>query len=560
MKLATLYPRFPREHLAKLISLESQDLFTVFAFALAAGLMALATPVAVQALVNTIAFGVLLQPLVVLMFTLLGCLALSSLLNGLQIFVVEIIQRRIFVRLVSQISRKLIEVKFDQPILRKGSEIANYYFEVMTIQKTWSNLLLDGLAYGLQTLIGLILLAFYHPALLAFDVMIMLSLYLIFRVLGKNGVKTAVAESEAKYAVAAWLQALAQKPLLMKWDQAGAFVWNQSNLLTETYLDRSHDHFKVVMKQQAAILALYALANSALLGLGGWMVIERQLTLGQLVAAELIVSAMFSGLTRLGKSITSYYDLMAGMDKLSYLLDLPAESSGGEHLAQFEDHLNIRVNRMVLQENGAGSGSRFCLPDFDVSQGDKLLIYGPSKALMQQLLEMIGGLSPLPPGSVLINGIDSSVLQTASIRDRWSMVLKPEWFQDSILDNMCLGRSSIGLEQVHGVLKVVGLDSRVHQLPEGLRTCLEPSGAPLEEIELFLLSLARAMAGKPQLLIVGSFIESLDEKQLQGVLDILLDAGASWSLILGTSSERVVDAAKTRVKVLRLDKLHDSEA
>jgi ABC-type bacteriocin/lantibiotic exporter with double-glycine peptidase domain len=287
--------------------------------------MALATPIAVQALVNTIAFGVLVQPLVVLMLVLFGCLALNSVLNGLQIFVVEMIQRRLFVRLVSQISAKLMEGRLDNPLFRKGSDLANYYFEVMTIQKTWSNLLLDGLAYGLQTLIGLILLAFYHPALLGFDALIIASLYVIFSVLGKDGVETAIAESEAKYAVASWLQELPRHPLATRYGQGKAWGLNRSNALTEDYLDRSQDHFKVLIKQQAAILGLYAVANSILLGLGGWMVIERQLTLGQLVAAELIVSAMLSGLTRLGKTITSYYDLMAGMDKLTYLLDLPEE-------------------------------------------------------------------------------------------------------------------------------------------------------------------------------------------------------------------------------------------
>ena len=109
MRSASLFPRYPREHLERLIRLESQDLFAVLAFALGAGVMALATPMAVQALVNSIAFGVLVQPLVVLMLVLFGCLALNSVLNGLQIFVVEMIQRRLFVRLVSQISITLME-------------------------------------------------------------------------------------------------------------------------------------------------------------------------------------------------------------------------------------------------------------------------------------------------------------------------------------------------------------------------------------------------------------------------------------------------------------------
>ena len=254
MKSNLEFPRHPRQHLQKLISLESKDLYAILAFALASGVMALATPIAVQALVNTIAFGVLIQPLVVLMLMLFGCLALNSTLNGLQIFVVEMLQRRLFVRLVSQMTHSLIEGRLDHPLFKKGPALSNYYFEVMTVQKTWSNLLLDSLSYGLQTLIGLVLLAFYHPALLGFDALIIASLYGIFRVLGKDGVETAVAESEAKHNVASWLQELPGHPLATRFGRGKSWALERSNHLTESYLKRSQDHFKILMKQQLSLI------------------------------------------------------------------------------------------------------------------------------------------------------------------------------------------------------------------------------------------------------------------------------------------------------------------
>lgn len=560
MKSSHLFPRHPKQHLQKLLSLESQDLYAVLAFALAAGVMSLATPIAVQALVNTIAFGVLVQPLVVLMLMLFGCLALNSILNGLQIFVVEMIQRRVFVRLVSQISATLMEGRLDHPLYKKGSDLANYYFEVMTVQKTWSNLLLDGLSYGLQTLIGLILLAFYHPALLGFDALVIASLYVIFRVLGKDGVESAVAESEAKHAVASWLQELPRHPLATRFAQGKTWGLQRSNSLTELYLERSEDHFKVVMKQQAAILGLYAVANSVLLGLGGWMVIERQLTLGQLVAAELIVSAMLSGVTRLGKTITSYYDLMAGMDKLSYLLDLPDEPPSQNQPYRDLEFDNITLDQIIINRDENGKKSAFPVTSFRIHKGEKCVLLSQDSGTSQRLLESISGLSTPTEGTIAINGIDTRILGLSSMRDQWALAMNPEWFQVSILENVRMGNPSIELEQAQESLRRVGLDRTIQGLPEGARSILSVTGSPLSHEQLARLTLARAIASQPSLLMVGALIDTLPEPYLSQVLDTLLNQDAPWSLLLVTANPQVSMLADGRARRIPLETEPNREA
>ena len=553
MKSTLSFPRHPRQHLQKLISLESQDLYAILAFALASGVMALATPIAVQALVNTIAFGVLIQPLVVLMLMLFGCLALNSALNGLQIFVVEMLQRRLFVRLVSQMTHTLVEGRLDHPLFKKGSALSNYYFEVMTVQKTWSNLLLDGLSYGLQTLIGLILLAFYHPALLGFDALIIASLYGIFRVLGKDGVETAVAESEAKHHVASWLQELPQHPWATRYGKGKAWALKRSNHLTESYLQRSHDHFKVLMKQQVAILGLYAVANTALLGLGGWMVIERQLTLGQLVAAELIVSAMLSGVTRLGKTITSYYDLMAAMDKLSYLLDLPDEPQSPNEAPRDLEFTQISVDHLIIERDENDHRTGFVLPDLKIGRGEKCVLLSPDSGTSRKLLESIGGLRPPTGGNIAINGIDNRILGLTALREQTGLAMKPEWFQVSILENIRLGNSSIALEQILESLRVVGLDRVIQGLPEGANTTLSITGLPLDDEQLARLTLARAIVSQPRLLLVGPLIDTLPEPALSFVLDALLEDDAPWSLILVSTNPKVTEAAQGRARFIQLE-------
>jgi ABC-type bacteriocin/lantibiotic exporter with double-glycine peptidase domain len=133
MTMDDRHAHYARENLSRLISLERLDLWALVAFSLGAGLMALATPVAVQTLVNTIAFGMLLQPLVVLVLVLLGCLALNNLLIAFQIYVVEMLQRRIFVRLLGDIAGRLQRVRLEAFDGRNGPELVNRFLDVLTV-------------------------------------------------------------------------------------------------------------------------------------------------------------------------------------------------------------------------------------------------------------------------------------------------------------------------------------------------------------------------------------------------------------------------------------------
>ncbi|MDP3334583.1 MAG: ABC transporter ATP-binding protein, partial [Methylococcaceae bacterium] len=97
----------PLERLQQLINLEREDIGTLIAYGVGIGLLSLATPVAVQALVNTIAFGALFQPLLVLTLVLLVLISFSNTLVALQFYVVEKLQRRLFIRLFGDIALRL---------------------------------------------------------------------------------------------------------------------------------------------------------------------------------------------------------------------------------------------------------------------------------------------------------------------------------------------------------------------------------------------------------------------------------------------------------------------
>jgi len=281
----------PLRRLIELMRADHADLWLVLGLALGSGLLALASPVAVQALVNTVAMGGMGQPLLVLSIILFFFLAFAGGVHVLESYLVEIVQRRIFVRLAADLAYRLPRVHSDAYKHHHGAELLNRFFDVLTVQKAGSSLLLDGLSTAVQAGVGLVMLAFYHPFLLAFDIVLLLSIGFIIFVLGRGGVATAIQESISKYALVAWLEVVAGNMQTFKSSGGPQLAAQRTDALALAYLDAKRNHYRVLLRQIIGSVALYAIASTALLAIGGYLVIDGHLSLGQLVAAELIVSS-----------------------------------------------------------------------------------------------------------------------------------------------------------------------------------------------------------------------------------------------------------------------------
>ena len=233
----------PWDRLRGLIQIERSDVRAIILYAMALGILSLATPIAIQALVNTVAFGSLIQPLVVLTVLLAIALTGAAVLRALQIRIAEMLQRRLFVRIVAEIGSRLPRVSAETLRDRNGPELLNRFFDVFTTQKSVTSLLLGGVDAVLIALVGLVVLAFYHPALLAFDLVLILGATFVLVPLGRGGTRTSIAESKAKYAVAGWLEEMARHPLSFRLAGGEQLAQMRVETLAKSYLDERQRHF-----------------------------------------------------------------------------------------------------------------------------------------------------------------------------------------------------------------------------------------------------------------------------------------------------------------------------
>lgn len=310
-------------HTLELLGLEKGDIFSLAVYSATVGVLYLALPLAAQALFANVAFGTLLQPVVVLAAIVFAVLTFSGILSLLENIVVERLQRRYFARLALAFAESLSNSEAGTIDRSTSIDRANRFFEVVNVQKTTYTLLLDGLALLLQMFFGMALLAVYHPLLLAFDLCLILALLLIVFLWGRRCVETAVDESRAKLDVGNWLHALAADPKQYTTEEGHNRAIYHADELATNYIKHRRRHFHFLFAQISCAVLLQIIANASVLVIGGWLVIEGQLTLGQLVAAEIVVSALAAGIGKLGKYLEAFYDLSAATDKVAHVLFAP---------------------------------------------------------------------------------------------------------------------------------------------------------------------------------------------------------------------------------------------
>lgn len=534
----------PLQRLQELAQLEREDIITLVIYGAGIGLMSLATPIVVQALVNTIAFGALFQPLVVLTLILFALMAFSNTLSAWQFYVAEMLQRRLFVRLFGAAVHRVQQAQYSVHDKVYLPELSNRFFDVVTLQKTAAVLLLETLGYVLQTLIGMTLLAFYHPLLLAFDLFLIGMLALILFVMGKHGVDTAIEQSKAKYAAAAWLENIAENGFLGRSAHAQAFFQQHTEHLANDYLEACARHFRILARQNIGALALHAVANTLLLGLGGWMVIDRQLSLGQLIAAELVVNAMIYGLTRLGKTLDNFYELLTSVDKISHLLDLPQDVDAGSSLIEGKGPCRIDINHVSIAHSPHLDHIHNI--DLSIQAGERLAI--STGAERGTLLEILFGLRAPSKGFINLDNHDLRDLNLGILRDQIALVREPEIMFTSIAENLRMGRD-IDLNVIRDVLDKVGLLNSIAALPQRLDTELNLNGLPLSQEQCLRLTLARAMLLNPRLLMLDHVLDRIDQRHQAHLMKHLLAKDAPWTLIITSQQPDIIAACSRHIRI-----------
>jgi len=156
------------------------------------------------------------------------------------------------------------------------------------------------------------------------------------------------------------------------------------------------------------------------------------------------------------------------------------------------------------------------------------------------LAQLLCGLRQPVEGHIEFDGIDIGHLRLDALRTRIAVVGTAEIIEDSLFENVRLGRPGIDIDEVERALAMVGLADEWASLP-GLNvdTVVGPNGSPLSAAQARLLTLARAIAGRPALLLLDGVLDEMDENTRRHIGKALFAANAPWTLLVLTRSPSV---------------------
>lgn len=541
----------PLRRFMALMRPEMTDVWTIILFSLITGLLYLALPLAINALVSNVAFGTqsgpFLQALLVLAAVLLICLTLAAVLRGLQYYTVEVIQRRVFVRMTADLSHRLPRVNLSAIDGTNAPELVNRFLDVVTMQKNTALLLLTGINLLLSTLIGMTVLGFYHPFLLAFSLILLAVLSFIMFVMGRGAIGTSIAESLCKYGVLGWLEELARYPRLFKGPGGYDMAAQHADDLARAYLDARRRHFRILMRQIVGLLIVEVIASAVLLTVGGILVLNQQLTLGQLVAAEIIVTAIVASISKLGKQFEAWYDTLAAVDKLGHLVDLEIERDDGDSPLRPEVGAKVEINELSFAYQPGKP--IFTHVNCALEPGDHVAIHGTQGSGSSTMLDLLHGLRTPTSGHILIDGLDLRSWNLECLRSQVTLIRPGDLFNGSIADNVRLGHPDVSLYEVNAALRQVGLLQDVLEFEEGIQTQLLTGGLPLSSRQRVRLLIARAIVCRPRLLLLDEILDGLDNTTLMELAGVLLHPSHNWTVIISTREESVLNLCQRCVRL-----------
>jgi ABC-type bacteriocin/lantibiotic exporter with double-glycine peptidase domain len=165
------------------------------------------------------------------------------------------------------------------------------------------------------------------------------------------------------------------------------------------------------------------------------------------------------------------------------------------------------------------------------------------------LLDLLCGLRAPTAGHIELDGIDLRELRPDSLREHLAVARGIEIFHGTIDENVHLNRPNVRANDVRDALEAVGLLDEILALPGGLNSVLQTNGAPLTQSQSLRLMLARAIVGRPRLLLIDGSLDGLPDEALERVLARLTSDHVPWTLLAATGRSEVVAACDRNVRL-----------
>lgn len=492
------------KEIKSIIRIPRGTVYILIVYSILLGILSLTIPISVQTLVNTVGTTLSARPLISITTILFILLVTSFSIKLLQIYLVEHIKRKTFVNLCLKIAKHINIVKLSSFAKQNIVEKVNRTFEIGVIQKAIYVIFIILFDIALQAVFCILILAFYHPLFLVFDIVLIICILLSIFLPFKKAYNAAIKESSSKYSTISWIEEQANSPLFFR--QGNDFIGLEKvdNHLCG-YLENRKEHFKWLAKHYIYIGIIYILINTILLSLGGYLIIQSQLSLGQLIAAELLVNIVLIGLLRVSYYLEDFYNFLVAIIKLSEILDLPQVE-----ILNNKQNSKVKLNKVTKFEI---INKDKTVHIFDFNENN-IVNYSFNNGIYSALFsQFFDENNDNKEENFLINDINSYLYESESLLKNIIFVRNIEIFKGNVLDNLLLLDSNIdNLNELNDMLKDFNLESLKTIFYKEIDSQKVKYDFNFNDITLAKITIIRAILQKPKLLILLDLFSIFDDE------------------------------------------------
>lgn len=521
----------PWQRFVGLLRLEKRAVRQVLYYAIFSGLVALTLPLGIQAIINLIQGAQVSTSWIVLVILVTLGVSFVGILQLMQMRIIETIQQRIFTRASFEFTYRFPKIKMQELRHYYPPELANRFFDTLTIQKGLAKILVDVPAAVLQIFFALILLSFYHPFFIAFGILLLLLIYVVFRFTARRGMDTSLSESKHKYKVAHWIQEVARAVVSFKLSGKTSLALNKNDNLVDEYLEARESHFRVLVIQFIQMIGFKVLVTGGLLLIGGLLVLNQEMNIGQFVAAEIIILLVIGSVEKLILGLEPFYDVLTSLEKMGQVVDKDLESQSGAK-PNLEDAFELQLKDV---EYSVPDRDKHILKNIslNIQPLSRILVKGESGSGKSTLLRLMSGIIEPTKGKIYVNDSNLSTLNLNYFRSHLGLSLADETpFEGTIRENIAFGNKDVTDEQILWAAEKVGLLQFIKESKKGLDTILYPEGKRISFTIVKKIVLARAIADKPRLLILEDPLEHFEDNETGKVINFLTNPDNPWALVV----------------------------
>lgn len=537
------------QRLIGMLKLDKRDVLQTFYYAIFAGLVNLSLPLGIQAIINLIQGAQISTSWIILVILVTGGVAFAGILQLMQIRIIENVQQKIFTRASFEFTYRFPKIKMSELRDYYPPELANRFFDTLNVQKGLSKILLDIPAALLQIIFGLLLLSFYHPFFIIYGILLLLLIYVVFKFTVQKGMDTSLDESKQKYKVAHWIQEVARSLVSFKLSGKTSLAVDKNDLLVTDYLKARESHFRILVIQFIQMIGFKVLVTGGLLLIGGLLVLNQEMNIGQFVAAEIIILLVITSVEKLIRGLETFYDLLTSLEKLGQVVDKDLESQEGEFPLSETEDLKVELENVSFGVNGKENILENI--SMKIEPRSTQLIVGANGSGKSTLLRLIAGILQPNEGNIYINNTSLRGTNPNHYRSFIGQSLIEESpFEGTILENITFGNTSISQKDLNWAIEAVGLQKFVKNQTKGLNTIIYPEGKQISYTVAKKIVLARSVVHKPKLLILKDPLNQFDEIEALRIMNFLIDKNNSWSLVVVSQDPKWIGRCE---KIITMD-------